>query len=295
MKMHNTEAGGLMVRDRRPILVAGALAAALGASGCHRSAPAGQVLATVGGKDITLQDVRAEGRADGVPATAGHATDTALLQRVVDRTLLAQSAHAQKLDQTPEEPSDLARLQQTWLADKAAKRLLNGMTPPTDAQAEAFISAHPYAFAKRMRVSARTITIAAAPALLTQLKTYSSYDQALAFLKRLGVAMSTGVGQIDTAQLPSNAAAEVAGTPVGSLLITQPPGRIQVAEIQSRTPVDISPSDQLTLAKRSVASEAAAQRITAALSQLKSQTPVTYQPGYAPTDSKGATKPAQTS
>lgn len=280
-------------RDQRYILVTAALTAALGASACHRAAPAGQVLATVGGKDITLQDVRAEGRADGVPPTAGHTVDAALLQRVVDRTLLAQSAHAQKLDQNPDDPSDLARLQQTWQADKAAKRLLKGMAPPTDAEAQAFIAAHPYAFAKRMRVSARTITIAAAPALLTQLKTYSTYDQALAFLKRLGVAMATGVGQIDTAQLPANAAAEVADTPVGSLLITQPPGRIQIAEIQSRTPVGVSPSDQITLAKRSVASEAASQRITAALTKLKAETPVTYQPGYAPADAKTTAKPAQ--
>ena len=278
-----------IMKDWRAVSAAAALAAALGAGACHRTAPAGQVLASIGGKDITLQDVRAEGRADGVPAGAGHAADVALLQRVIDRTVLAQSAHSQKLDQTAEAPSDLARLQQTWLADKAAKRLLAGMAPPTDAQAQGFIASHPYAFAKRMRVSARTITIATAPALLTQLKTYSSYDQALAFLKHLGVAMATGTGQIDTAQLPPNAAEEVAQTPIGTLLITQPQGRIQVAEVQGRTPVEISPADQLTLAKRSLASQTAQERIGAALVRLKGETPVTYQSGYAPAAVKDPT------
>ena len=259
-----------------------ALIALAGMSACHRAAPQGQVLATVGGKDITLQDVRAEGRADGVPVDAGQAADTALLQRVVDRTLLAQSAHTQKLDQTAEAPADYARLQQIWLADKSAKRLFAGMAPPTDAQAQAFIAAHPFAFAKRERVSARTITIAQAPALLTQLKTYSSLDQAMAFLKRLGVAMNTGVGQIDTAQLPALAAAQVAQTPVGALLITQPAGRIQLAEIIGHTPVQLNPTDQLALAKRTLTTDAASQRIAAALVRLKAQTPITYQPGYAP-------------
>ena len=262
---------------------------ALGVEACHKGAPAGQVLATVGGKDVTLQDVRAEERADGVPASAGQTADAAILQRVIDRELLVQSAHAQKLDQNPDSPSDLARVEQTWLADKAARLLLNGMAPPTDAQAQAFIGAHPYAFAKRERISARTITIAAAPALLTQLKTYTSYDQAYAFLKRLGVAMATGTGQIDTAQIPPGAAAQVVATPVGTLLITQPPGRIQLAEIQSHTLVAVSPADQLVLAKRTIASEAASQRVAAALVKLKADTPVTYQPGYAP---KAATSPA---
>lgn len=265
--------------------------AALAVAGCNKTAATGQVLATVGGKDITLQDVRAEGRADGVSASAGHAADVALLQRVVDRTLLAQSAHAQKLDQTPEAPSDLARLEQGWRADKAARRLLVGVTPPTDSAARSFIAEHPYAFAKRQRVSARTISLAMSPTLLNQLKTYPTYDGALAFLKHLGVALSTGEGQIDTAQLPTPAAEKLVSTPVGTLLTTASSGRIQLAEIQAHTPVTASAEEQLAVAKRSLLADAAQRRITAELTKLKSSTPVTYQAGYAP-PKPGASNPS---
>lgn len=271
--------------------VATAAAAALGLVGCHRAAPKGQVVATVGGTDITLQDVRAEGRADGVPESAGPAAQAALLQRVIDRQLLVQAARDQKLDQAPNEPSDLARLQQTWLADKAAKRLLVGLTAPTDAQAQAFMTAHPFAFSKRERVNARTLTLAQVPALLVQLKTFKSFDQAQAFLKRLGVATSVGAGEVDTAQLPAEAAAQLAVTPVGTLLITQPPGRIQLAQVQGHTPVVLSAAEQLNLAKRALANEAASQRISAELAKRKAKTPIAYQPGYAPAAApSGSTK-----
>ena len=260
-----------------------ALACGAALAGCNKTVATGQVLATVGGKDITLQDVRAEGRADGVSPTAGHAADVALLQRVVDRSLFAQSAHDQRLDQTPEAPSDLARIEQGWRADKAARRLLTGLTPPDDTAARAFIAEHPYAFAKRQQVSARTITIAASPTLQSQLSTYPSYDAALAFLKRLGVALDIGQGQLDTAQLPTLAAEKLVSTPVGALITTTPPGRIQLAEIQGHTPVVTSAKEQLETAKRSLVAEAAQKRVAAELSRLKRSRPVTYQAGYAPT------------
>ena len=271
--------GGLKSRRWR---VATAVAAVFALVGCHRAAPKGQVVATVGGKDITLQDVRAEGRADGVPENTGPAAQAALLQRVIDRELLVQAARDQKLDQTPDEPSDLARLQQTWLAEKAAKRLLVGLAAPTDAQAQAFMTAHPFAFSKRERVNARTLTLAQVPALLVQLKTFKSFDQAQAFLKRLGVATLVGAGEVDTAQLPGEAAAQLAGAPVGTLLITHPPGRIELAEVQGHTPVVLSATEQLNLAKRALANEAASQRISAELAKQKAKTPIAYQPGYAP-------------
>ena len=249
-------------------------------------------MATVGGKEITLQDVRAEGRASGVPPTAGQAADVALLDRVVDRTLLAQSAHAQKLDQTPEAPSDLARIEQAWRADKAAKRLLVGLTPPTDAAAQAFITAHPYAFAKRQRVSARTITLAYSPTLLSQLKTYPNYDDALAFLKRLGVALKTGQGEVDTAQLPTAAATQLASTPVGGMITTTPPGRIQIAEVSAHTPVEMAAPVQAETAKRTIVTGEAQHRIAAELARLKGATPVTYQAGYAPPKAEAPKAPA---
>ena len=235
------------------------------------------MLAVVGGQDITVQDVRAEGRADGVPDNAGADADKLLLARVVDRTLLAQSAHKQGLDQTPESPSDLMRIQQVWRADKAARKLSTGVAQPSDASARSFIEAHPYAFAKRERLSAHSITIAGSPTLYRQLKTYSDFDTAARFLKHLGVAMSEGEGGVDTAQLPTEVAAQVTALRDGGLLVTKPPGRVQVVKVLSHTPVLTSPEEQMRSAKRALATEAAAQRVAAELKRLKSATPPRYQ------------------
>lgn len=264
------------------VILTGVCIISLGSSGCHQPPATGQVLATVGGRDVTLQDVRAEGRAEHVPAGAGRATDTALLQRVIDRTLLAQSARAQKLDQTPEAPSDLARVEQSWRAEKAASRILAGLAAPTEAEGLRFIADHPFAFARREQVSARTATLSGSPALFNQLKTYTSFDAALAFAKRLGAATTLGAGQIDTAHLSEAAAAQLASTPVETLLITRPSGHIQLAEISTHRPVPVRPEDELREAKQALATQAAASRIGLELAKLKAQTTIIYQAGYAP-------------
>lgn len=265
------------------VILTGACTIALASGGCHKPPATGQVLATVGGRDVTLQDVRAEGRAEHVPAGVGRATDAALLQRVIDRTLLAQSARAQKLDQTPEAPSDLARVEQSWRAEKAASRILAGLATPTEAEGLRFIANHPFAFARREQVSARTATLSGSPALFNQLKTYTSFNAALAFVKRLGAATTLGVGQIDTAHLSEAAAAQLASKPVGTLLITRPSGHIQLAEISAHRPVPVRPEDELSEAKQALATQAAASRIGSELEKLKAHAVITYQAGYAPT------------
>ena len=262
-------------------------------SGCHRPAPSGQVRAIVGGQDITVQDVRAEGRANGLPTDAGEAADKMLLQRVVDRTLLAQSAHKRGLDQTPESPSDLSRLQQVWRADKAVRSLLGGASPPTEAQIKSFITAHPYTFAKRERVSAHAITIAGSLTMFNQLKSFTDFDTASRFLKHLGVPMSEGDGQVDTAQLSPAGAEQVAAAPVGGLLVTQPPGRVQVAKVLVHTLVQSSPQEQMNMAKRALMTEAAAQRMSAELKRLKAETPPQYPADRPQSAVGGGLRPSQ--
>lgn len=263
-------------------------------AGCQKSdAPKGQVLATVRGQDVTVQDVRAEGRASGVAASAGPQADAALLESVLARRVLAQSAKDQKLDQTPTGPSDLARLQQTWLAEKAVGKLLAGAPAPTEAQADAFIASHPYAFGQRQRVTAKTIMIDSAPGLMKTLQSFQTYDQAYAFLKRLGVPMNAGVGQVDTAQLPDAAAQKLVGTPVGALIISEPAGKIQISEVQAHLPTIAKPEEQKAFAKRSLAGEMVNSRVGAEVKRLREQYKVTYQPGYGPGAGKGqASKPA---
>ena len=285
MRGHLQDLAPAALRSSR---LAAAMMAAGALAGCHRAAPQGQVLATVGGKDVTLQDVRAEGRADGVPEGAGHGADAALLQRVIDRDLLARMAHAQGLDRTPEAPSDLARIQRVWLGDKAAKRLLQGLATPSEVQARAFISAHPYAFAKRERIAARTLTLARSSSVLPQLETFKSFDQAQTFLKRLGVPATVGAGEMDTAQMSPAAAAQLTTTPKGALLITQLPGRLQLVEVQGRAAVVLGAAEQFGLAKRALAAEAASRRIGGELAKLRSKTAIVYQPGYAPVRASAA-------
>ena len=73
-----------------------------GLSGAGK-APTGQVVATVGGKEITLLELQAElAGAQGLDAKAHKAAEQQALRMIVARTALAEEARKEALDKTPE-------------------------------------------------------------------------------------------------------------------------------------------------------------------------------------------------
>src|SRR3954470_11840255 len=131
-----------------------ALVVALG--GCdfikkHTSgAPKGQVVATVDGQEITMQELQAEmgGNAPQDP-NAAKAVQLAVLQRIVARDVLAKAAKDQKLDQSPQFALQMLRSKSTMLAQMLERKMATEVPPPSREDAEHFISEHPTMFAQR--------------------------------------------------------------------------------------------------------------------------------------------------
>ena len=66
-------------------------------------APAGQVVATVDGEEITARELRAELQGMSFPSPqARKSAEQAALQSIIDRKLLAKAAEEAKLDETPD-------------------------------------------------------------------------------------------------------------------------------------------------------------------------------------------------
>lgn len=265
-------------RSKRVVL------AALCVVGACRAKPLqGQVLASVGGRDVTHQDLEAEIRTSGVPDTP--ANRRTLLRRVIDTRLLADAAHARKLDQTPEAPGDLARLQQPWLAQKFVAGLLKDISPPSPAAVDAYITAHPDAFARRRRYAVSSIAFEASPSLTETLRSYPDLKLAAGLLRRTGVAMQARTGVLDSAKIPPEAAAQLAQAPQHGLIVATADGRITLSEITAHAPVTASGEEQRALARRRLEAREANRRVAAELARLKGTETVAYQSGYAPAPS----------
>ena len=248
-------------------------------SACHAK-PAGQVLARVDGHDVTAQDVAAEARAAGVAVT--RQDEGVLLGRVVDRQLLADAAHRQRLDLSPASPADLTRLIQNWRAQLLVSRLVIGLPSPTSAQIQAYISSHPAVFQDRTVYKIESYDLQTTPTLATTLQTYQDLDLAVAFLNRLGIKPSHREGVIDTAQVAPELATKLAQTPDNKLVIAARPGRALLSRILARRISAIIGDQAIQLARERLRQQGISTRIDAELRRLRATSHTQYQPGHAP-------------
>ncbi len=241
--------------------------------------PTGDVLAKVDGREITVHDVNAEARATGVQAT-GRATRM-LLQRVVARVLLAQSARAQKLDQDPDYPADRLRLEEEMLAQKALQKVKLPTGAPSDAEVKTWIADHPWAFENRQRFALAQARFRFQPSD-PPVDPSQTLDAVVAALKARGTPVQTGAPVVDTAQMNPADAAKLAALPLDKLLVVRQGDSVLVTAVRDRQPLVLPPDQQTALAARMIAQQRAVTVLDAQVAALRRDAKVSYQAGYAP-------------
>lgn len=145
---------------------------------CHgggdpKALPAGQTLAQVGGTDITTNELNAE------LTTTQFASERdrkramqQALQGLVARTILANIARAQKLDQEPNYVLQQHRANEILLVQNLQAAIASKVPAPTESEINGFIGSHPELFAKRTIYTLDQIKFRA-PEDLTGLKAYA--------------------------------------------------------------------------------------------------------------------------
>lgn len=115
-------------------------------AGCDDRPPTGQVLASVGGDEITKRDLAVEATLTRLPP--GPAT----LNAIVDRKLLLRRAKREHLDLTPDYLAAMRRFREATLATLAVQQAVGTLALPDDAAVRAFAHAHDWRFAGRRLV-----------------------------------------------------------------------------------------------------------------------------------------------
>lgn len=251
---------------------------ALALAACGAGKPEGEVVATVNGHEITAQDLDAEARGNGLP-NADH-NRAALLKRVIDRTLFAQSAHDQKLDDYPGYPSDQVRLEQTALAEKAVQKVTRAQTQASDDDVAAFVTNHPYAFADRQRMKLDQLVLNASPPPTA--KSLSSLDMIAVFYKRLGLPFQRTSAFVDTLSLPGAEAKRISTLPLGKAFFTSQASQVTANAVVERQPIHLSAADEKTLAEAMMQRQRTLDRIRTENHRLYARSKIVYAAGYAP-------------
>ena len=266
------------LRLARPLIAgAGIVALSLALAACKPGGPSGQVVATVNGKEITSQDLLAEARANG----GARQDPKAVLQQVIARVLLAQSAHDQKLDAYPGYPSDLVRIQQSFLAEKALQKILKAPAPPTPATIAAFEAANPYLFASRAKLQVNEIRFETADNMKS-LQGADDLGAVITKLKAVSAPFDQKTQTLDTAQMPAVLAAHLVTAPLGQLQFFRQGNTVLGVVVTARDPIAVPPEQEAAIAGQLMTKVAAQTEVRTAVTQLQTKATIVYQKGYAP-------------
>ncbi len=284
----------------------GAMAIAVGCLGlaaCHLPGtggdkrPTGEVAATVGGKEITVRDLRAEIAGANLtdPKQVKQAEQQAL-QQIVVRTLLANAARDQGIDKTPDFAVAKQRAIDSLLAQSLEAKVVAGVPPPTREEAQSFVSSHPDIFAERKIFVVDQIRIPrpSDPKIYAELKPLNTMDDVIALLNREQIKFERGDAHLDAVGADPKLIDAVVKLPPHELFILPAGNLLSINELKDTTVQpftgDAAVTYALNMLKRQHAQEAV-QREFGALISKQAKT-VHYNKAYQPASPPAAAKPA---
>lgn len=274
----------MMMASRSPMLAVAAVLALSVLTGCDKK-PGGQVVAVVNSEEITQQELRAEAEAAGIaPGQDPQSAMPALLDRTIERNLLANSARKQGLDRGPDYVARRRQLEQSLLANLALRKLSTAVATPSPAEVQAFIAANPATFANRQRLKLDQVRFRT-PSDVAQIKALTTLGSLAAIESKLradGVQSARGVTVLDTGQVETTVAKQVAVLPDGQIFDLSTGGITYISAIIGRS-LAATPSASWTQpATAGFQRERTAKMLVDAMKKLKAEAKIEYDPAFKP-------------
>jgi EpsD family peptidyl-prolyl cis-trans isomerase len=151
--MTSTEVRPAALRARTLLLVA---TAALALAGCEKlgisgkSAPKGQVVATLDGQEITVLEVNAELAGTAIPPSMSRRdAEKVALENIITRRMLSKAAEERELNKRPEFLLQERRASEQLRVQALARDIASKVVVPTRDEADKFISENPFLFENR--------------------------------------------------------------------------------------------------------------------------------------------------
>jgi peptidyl-prolyl cis-trans isomerase C len=253
-------------------------------AGCSKK-PTDQVVAIVNGEEISLPELNAElGNAQVPPGVDKKLVQQQLLQRLVDRRLLAQAAKDQGLDRDPAFIVEQRRVNESLLVEKLAKRTNDTIPVPTAAEIDKFVAGNPSLFAGRQLYSVDQIAFAtpADPTKLKALEPAKTMAEVSAVLQQLGIQSQRANRVVDSATVPPEQMQKILSLPKGEPFVVPSNGQVTVNVIVGARAEPLPDTQARAMAVRALRSQSLAKLGEARLKEARAKAKIDYQAGFAP-------------
>ncbi|MBV8593767.1 MAG: SurA N-terminal domain-containing protein [Caulobacteraceae bacterium] len=251
-------------------------------------APTGQVVATVGNREITVRELRAE--MAGAPPTAdpkaAKQLEQVTLRNIVARSLLAEAAQSQGVDKDPDYAIAKQRLNDTLLVQTMQSQIAKQVPKPTAEDAQTFVGDHPDIFAQRKIFDIDQIRMQrpSDPNLIKALQPLKTLEQIEALLKSEKIPYQRSMGKVDAVGADPRMIDAMIKLPPGEVFVVPNGNILLVNEIKGSTiqpfqgPAAIDYAQKLMVKQRS--QEAVGRKFNAILT--KGMPTVQFNKDYAP-------------
>lgn len=162
--------------------------------------PTGQVVATVGSREITRRELQAE--LAGAPPVAPKdqkAQQQAALQRIIQRVILADAAKQEGLDKVPDYALLSQRANDALLVQLLESKTAASVPAPSNEEVQQFQETNPNLFAERkiFDVDQIRITRPSDPQLAKKLEPLKTLDDIAAYLNQNHILFQRGANMLD--------------------------------------------------------------------------------------------------
>jgi len=169
--------------------------------------PTGQVVATVGSREITRRELQAEmGGAAGATPAAQKAAQQLALRRIVQRVILANAAKEQGLDKDPNFALLSQRADETILAQLLESKTAASVPAPSTEEIQQYQQTHPDQFADRKIFDVDQIRVSqpSDPQLAKKLEPFKTLGDIANYLNQNHIVFQRGPNVMDaTSQSPA--------------------------------------------------------------------------------------------
>lgn len=300
-----------------------ACAALAGCSKGDKAAKAGgkdtesQVIARVGGEEITVHQLNAElTTVPGMAVQDPKELQRAVLRAIVFRTAMRQAAVKDKIDRDPQITLLKKAAVDKLLADTYLKKQTGTTPPPTSAEVDQFIVEHPLQFDDRRMYQFARVTVPAdkySDLMVPLFDEKPTFAELEAYLNEKSISYSLTDVRVASSDFPKDVQAQLAHFKVGDNVVVRGPQSIVILKIKSWVPAPLPRDQAREIAQNTLYQQAIQKRALSIQEALPSTTkieftgpfagmefiekpaaPAANQPGGAPTPDKGGggTNPA---
>jgi peptidyl-prolyl cis-trans isomerase C len=275
----------LPVATHRSAHVLGSCMALALLAGCNKQ-PGGQVVAVVNNDDVTVQELNAEAQAAQLPAASVNDKQAvaALLQRVIDRNLLADYAKREGLDRGPDFVARKRQMEQALLADLAVRKLTGGSTNPSSAEVSAYIASNPLLFAERQKLALDQIRFPTPPQaeVLKVITAAPTLDGVIAQLDAKGIKYARGAASLDTGGIDAAAVRQILALKPAEAFALSTAGQTFVSVVTGKEPVSVDKAAWPTIATNALRNQRLSKLMADSLKQMRTSAKIEYDPAYKP-------------